>query len=101
MIPSIPVMPRFCGKLAYYKDKCNGDGLCIQVCPTKAIELISPEPEEKRNRKIKIFISRCCFCAQCVEICPRGALAMTDEFLLSNFNKYADELVVTDTPSPD
>jgi ferredoxin len=100
MIPPIPVPPDFRGKLAYYKDKCNGDGLCILVCPTRAIEWVDENVEPKKDRRVKIFISRCCFCSQCVEICPRGALEMTDEFLLSAFDKYADELVVTGTPEP-
>ena len=91
MIPPIPVPPEFRGKIAYDKENCTGCQMCIRVCPTKAIEFI---PEEK---KVKIFVSRCCFCAQCTEICPKNVLTMTDEFLLSNFNKYADELVVTDS----
>jgi len=98
MIPPIPVPPNFRGKIAYYKDRCNGCGLCVSICPTKAIEWVSEEVE-KKDRKLKVFISRCCFCSQCVEICPVDALAMTDEFLLSSFDKYADELVVTDTPT--
>lgn len=93
MIPPIPVPPGFRGKVAFYKDKCTGCKLCVRICPTQAIEFL---PEEK---KVKVFISRCCFCSQCVEICPVDALAMTDEFLLSSFDKYADELVITDTPT--
>jgi len=93
MIPPIPVPPGFRGKVAFYKDKCTGCKLCVRICPTQAIEFL---PEEK---KVKVFISRCYFCSQCVEICPVDALAMTDEFLLSSFDKYADELVVTDTPT--
>lgn len=88
LIPPIPVPPRFRGKVAYDRDTCTGCKLCVRICPTRAIEFI---PGEK---KVKIFISRCCFCAQCVDICPVDALAMTDEFLLSNYDKYADELVV-------
>jgi formate hydrogenlyase subunit 6/NADH:ubiquinone oxidoreductase subunit I len=88
LIPPIPVPPRFRGKIAYDRDKCTGCKLCVKICPTRAIELL---PEEK---KVKVFISRCCFCAQCVDICPVDALAMTDEFLLSTYDKYADELVV-------
>ena len=65
--------------------------MCIDVCPTRAIEFI---PEEK---KVKIFVSRCCFCAQCVEICPPKVLWMTEEFLLASYDKYADELVVVDS----
>ena len=88
LIPPIVVPPRFRGKIAYDREKCTGCQLCIKVCPTKAIEFI---PEEK---KVKIFVARCCFCAQCNDICPPGALSMTDEFMLSSYDKYADELVV-------
>lgn len=88
LIPPIPVPPQFRGKIAYDREKCSGCKLCVKICPTRAIEFI---PEEK---KVKIFISRCCFCAQCVEICPVDALAMTDEFLLSTYDKYADDLIL-------
>ena len=91
MIPPVPVPYKFRGKIAFNKERCTGCRLCIDVCPTKAIEFI---PEEK---KVKIFVSRCCFCAQCVDICPPGVLSMTDEFLLANSDKYADELVVMDS----
>ena len=91
LIPPIPVQPRFRGKIAYDRENCTGCQLCIKVCPTKAIEFI---PEEK---KVKIFISRCCVCAQCVDICPFNTLAMTEDFLLSSYDKYADELVIVDS----
>lgn len=88
--PPIEIPPKFRGKIAYDREKCIGCQLCIKVCPTKAIEFM---PEEK---KIKIFVSRCCFCAQCNDICPVDALSMTDEFMLSSYDKYASELVVTE-----
>jgi len=91
MIPPVPVPPGFRGKIAYNKEACTGCRLCVSICPTRAIEFI---PEEKR---VKIFVSRCCFCAQCVDICPPGVLAMTEEFLLANYDKYADELVIIDS----
>ena len=94
MIPPVPVPSKFRGKIAFNKAKCTGCRLCIDVCPTKAIEFI---PEEK---KVKIFVSRCCFCAQCVEICPPKVLSMTEEFLLANYDKYANELVVIDSGEP-
>ena len=95
MIPPVPVPPDFRGKIAYDKDKCNGCGLCVPICPTRAIEYVSEDVPNK-ERKLKIFISRCCFCSQCVEICPTKALSMTGEFLLSAYDKYADELIVTE-----
>lgn len=88
LIPPIPVPPKFRGKISYDREKCTGCQLCIKICPTRAIEFI---PEEK---KVKIFVARCCFCAQCSDICPTGVLSMTDEFMLSSYDKYADELVV-------
>ena len=89
--PPIAVPPQFRGKIAYDRENCTGCQLCVKVCPTRAIEFL---PEEK---KVKIFVSRCCFCAQCVDVCPVHTLAMTEEFLLSSYDKFADELIVTDS----
>jgi NADH-quinone oxidoreductase subunit I len=91
IIPPVPVPPGFRGKIAYDRENCTGCQQCYKVCPTRAIEWL---PEEK---KIKVFISRCCFCAQCVDVCPVNTLAMTEEFLLSNDDKYADALVIVDS----
>jgi len=91
LIPPIPVPPGFRGKIAYDRENCIGCQLCYKICPTRAIEWL---PEGK---KVKVFISRCCFCAQCVDICPVNTLAMTEEFLLATYDKYADELVIVDS----
>jgi formate hydrogenlyase subunit 6/NADH:ubiquinone oxidoreductase subunit I len=91
LIPPVPPPPNFRGKIAYDRENCTGCQQCYKICPTRAIEWL---PEEK---KVKIFISRCCFCAQCVDVCPVSTLAMTEEFLLANYDKYADELVVVDS----
>jgi len=89
MVPPVKVPHRFRGKLIYDRDRCWGCKECLRVCPTKAIEWQYDE------KKIKLYMARCCFCAQCTEICPGGVLHMGDEFLLSNYNKYAPELVVS------
>jgi formate hydrogenlyase subunit 6/NADH:ubiquinone oxidoreductase subunit I len=89
--PPVAVPPRFRGRIAFDRENCIGCQQCYKICPTRAIEWL---PEEK---KVKIFISRCCFCAQCVDICPVNTLAMTDEFLLASYDKYAGELVIIDS----
>jgi len=89
LTPPVPVPPGFRGKIAYEKDKCTGCQLCVKVCPARAIEFL---PEEK---KVRIFVARCCFCSQCNDICPVGCLSMTDEFLLSCYDKYSEDLIVT------
>ena len=89
--PPVALPPKFRGKIAYDRENCIGCQQCYKICPTRAIEWL---PEEK---KIKVFISRCCFCAQCVDICPVNTLAMTEDFLLASYDKYADSLIVIDS----
>jgi len=80
--------PGFRGKIQYEKDKCIGCQLCLNVCPSKAIEF---KAEEK---KIKIFLARCTFCSQCNDVCPVNCLSMSNEFLLADTDKYATDLIV-------
>ncbi len=89
--PPVTLPPGFRGKIAYDRENCSGCQQCYNICPTRAIEWL---PEEK---KVKIFVSRCCFCAQCVDVCPVHTLAMTEEFLLSSYDKYSEELVIIDS----
>ncbi|TFH37194.1 MAG: 4Fe-4S dicluster domain-containing protein [Dehalococcoidia bacterium] len=92
--PPVPTPPGFRGKIAYDRDKCIGCQLCVKMCPAKAIEFL---PEDK---KVRIFVARCCFCSQCNDVCPVNCLSMTDEFLLSSYDKYSDEMIVTGTRAP-
>ncbi|MFB0556711.1 MAG: DUF362 domain-containing protein [Dehalococcoidia bacterium] len=48
------------------KELCLGCGLCIQVCPQGAINLIWGKAE--------IDARRCNSCYQCLNICPQGAI---------------------------
>ena len=104
IVPPISTPPDFRGKINYDMDKCVGCGLCIKVCPTKAIEFRRCEKAEILHckegaklvapMKIRIYVSRCCFCAQCVDICPKKCLSMSDEFLLANEDKLDPALIV-------
>ena len=77
----LPTPEGFRGRISYDKGKCIGCRLCIRVCPANAISYIAEE------KKIKVHVDRCCFCAQCTEICPVQCLSMSDEFLLSSFDR--------------
>ncbi|RLF01997.1 MAG: NADH-quinone oxidoreductase [Thermoprotei archaeon] len=102
--PPVETPPGFRGKLEYDIDECVGCGLCAQVCPSKAIELVRDKKwiimhckdgaKLAAPLKIKIYVSRCVFCGQCVDICPRKCLRMSDEFLLANEDKLAEELII-------
>jgi formate hydrogenlyase subunit 6/NADH:ubiquinone oxidoreductase subunit I len=39
-------------------------------------------------------VDQCIFCSQCTDICPKGGLRMTDEFLLATEDRYAENLIV-------
>ena len=86
--PPVPVPEKFRGKLAYDREKCIGCQLCIRVCPANVIKF---KPEEK---KIRIHVARCTFCSQCVDACPVGALSMSQEFLLADYDRFSGNLIV-------
>ncbi len=90
--PPVPTPKDLRGKIAYDRETCIGCGLCEKVCPARVIELYKPEGEEKN--KIRMYVARCTFCAQCVDACPVNALATTEEFLLASPDRFAESLVV-------
>jgi len=88
IIPPVETPEGFRGKIVYDKEKCIGCKLCIKVCPTNAIEF------KEKEKKIKIYLSRCCFCSQCNDVCPVKCLSMGDEFLLADVDPYSKDLIV-------
>ena len=90
--PPVPVPTDLRGKIAYDRERCIGCGLCERVCPARVIEMYTPEGEEKK--KIRMYVARCTFCAQCVDACPVGALQTTEEFLLAGTDRFAENLIV-------
>ena len=88
IIPPVETPEGFRGKIQYDKDKCIGCKLCIKVCPCGAIEY------KEKEKKIKIYLARCCFCSQCNDICPVKCLSMSSEFLLADTDKYSKDLIV-------
>ncbi|RLI14363.1 MAG: ferredoxin [Candidatus Hecatellales archaeon] len=75
------VPPRFRGRLAWDAEKCVGCGMCVQVCPAFALEMVGKGP----MAELRYYLNRCVFCSQCVESCPRDALSMTEEYELADY----------------
>jgi 4Fe-4S ferredoxin len=67
---AITVNPIFFGSIEINTDKCPKDcDLCVQVCPTKAIEM-------GENKKVSVKDRYCIFCGACTNICPEKAIDM-------------------------
>ncbi len=52
------------------RDKCDGCGECVSVCPSGAIEVSFGKAEIKEG---------CVFCQACVEVCEKGAISILEE----------------------
>ena len=83
--------------------KCTGCGICEMNCPNGTIEVISKTiitEDGKKKRDVDKHIYRlgmCTFCALCVKTCPSNALAFSQEFEHSVFNR-TDLIKVSNKP---
>lgn len=50
--------------------KCNGDALCVEVCPVQAIS-----ETKYNNKKVYVIdIKKCTNCGACIQVCPVKAI---------------------------
>lgn len=67
----------FIGKPEIDKAKCYGCGECVNRCPSRAI-VSGVNPKD-----IGINYDECIFCTLCEDICPAGAVKMTNKYELA------------------
>ncbi len=53
------------------KNKCDGDGTCVNVCPQSVFKLAGGKAEP-------VNMSECINCLTCVENCPQQAITVTE-----------------------
>ena len=65
---------------------CNGDGICVEVCPMGVFELV-----DKKARVIESRTEECIACGQCVAVCPSDAIRNPDlpAGLFEKLEKYS------------
>ena len=52
-------------------ETCIGDGICAEVCPENALELVNEKAATVEDRA-----HECIYCGQCVAVCPTESLQM-------------------------
>ena len=61
-------------KITIDLDKCNGDGICVDVCPTGVYELDSITGKSKA-----VNPDECIECFACQDQCPEGAITVNTD----------------------
>ncbi len=92
--PPVPLPEGIRGRLAYDYDTCIGCAMCEKVCPARAIELYPVKAGEKKSKRIVIFLSRCTYCGECVDICPKNCITMEKFVFMAGYDKYGDEMII-------
>jgi len=59
--------------------KCVACGLCVAVCPPKAIRLVAVEGEDgmRYPEVYELDAIRCIYCGLCEEVCPVDAIKLS------------------------
>jgi hydrogenase-4 component H len=79
----------FRGRIAVDGDLCFGCAGCANVCPARVIEV---RDLGQQRRLLEFHWSRCTYCGRCEEVCPEGAIRMSQEFE-SATNRGSDMLI--------
>ena len=67
------------------KERCNGCGICVNVCPVMAIE--------ERSDGLTVNTSSCIGCGLCISNCPRGTINLpnsTEEQILAQIRGISE-----------
>lgn len=86
-------MPKkFRGKLSFNPTVCIGCKICERDCPSAAITI---RKIADKKFECDIDLGKCIYCAQCVDSCPRKALATTEDFELAQLSRLQLKVVFT------
>ena len=58
--------------------KCNGDGVCIDVCPVEVFELQDLPENSDSKKSVPVKADECILCMACVTSCPTEAITVEE-----------------------
>ena len=61
---------------SYVTDQCDGCALCIDVCPYRAISLVSEQRDGREIRRVETDKALCKGCGLCEATCPKGGISV-------------------------
>jgi NAD-dependent dihydropyrimidine dehydrogenase PreA subunit len=65
--------------VAVDQDYCDGDGVCISVCPVSVFDWIdTPGASVSEKKSDPVNESKCIFCRACEVQCPTQAIKITE-----------------------
>ncbi len=59
--------------------KCNGDGICVDVCPVDVFELQDIAEHPDTQKSVTVREDDCILCMACVTSCPTEAIIVEEE----------------------
>lgn len=58
--------------------KCNGDGVCIDICPVEVFELQKLPEYPDSEKSVPVRKDDCILCMACVVSCPTEAITVEE-----------------------
>jgi NAD-dependent dihydropyrimidine dehydrogenase PreA subunit len=59
-------------------EKCNGDGICVDVCPTAVFELQEVAEYPGEEKSVVVDNDECIECRACEDQCPVQAITIEE-----------------------
>lgn len=60
------------------RGKCNGDAVCIDVCPVEVFELQKVPEYPESEKSVPVREEDCILCMACVTQCPTEAITVEE-----------------------